>query len=277
MDLLILLAANPGKLILRREMVTHIWGENHYLRDETAINTAVRKVRAALADDVERPRFIETVTGKGYRFIAPIHTAPETGAAELLKPRRRILVVLPFEDLSTPPLEPYLTDGIMEQMITSLGAAAPDRLGIIGRTSALACRLRGLTVKEIGRELEADLVIEGSVRRQEAGLRINVRLLHVGDQAQLWAKSYQKDLEIPLSWSDVAAEIICELTISSPLASIAVPAGHSRILRELEETGPGRRSRRRARSYTRPMLRLSKSGVGPCGWGDPFEKSRRTI
>jgi DNA-binding winged helix-turn-helix (wHTH) protein/Tfp pilus assembly protein PilF len=75
MELLILLVRNRSRLVTRDEIVAQIWGVNHYLESESAINTAVRKLRKALADDVAKPRLIETVPGKGYRFVAP--TPPE--------------------------------------------------------------------------------------------------------------------------------------------------------------------------------------------------------
>jgi TolB-like protein len=226
MELLMFLAANPGKLVLRSELVDRIWGKNHFLQDESAINTAVRKLRAALADDAEKPRFIETVTGKGYRFTAVIREAlSKPGEGALAAPHRTILAVLPLENLSEPPRESYLNDGVTEELITCLGGLAPARLGVIGRTSAIECQRRGLTVREIGRELGADLVLEGSVRRQQQRVRISVRLLQVSDQAQMWAKSYDQDLGDLLAWQcDVAREIVREVTSAASLASIPAPA-----------------------------------------------------
>jgi TolB-like protein/Tfp pilus assembly protein PilF len=230
MELLMFLAANPGRLVLRSELVDVIWGKNHYLQDESAINTAVRKLRAALADDAEKPRFIETVTGKGYRFTAAIRQAPSKPEGALPAPHRTILVVLPLENLSEPPRESYLNDGVTEELITCLGGLAPDRLGVIGRTSAMECQRRGLTVKEIGRELAADLVLEGSLRRQQQRVRISVRLLQVSDQAQMWAKSYDQDLDDLLAWQcDVAREIVREVTSAASLASLPPPARKRRV------------------------------------------------
>ncbi len=70
MELLLLLAASQGKLITREEIVTHIWGKDHFLDSESAINTAIRKLRNALGEDPEHPRFIQTIPRKGYRFTA---------------------------------------------------------------------------------------------------------------------------------------------------------------------------------------------------------------
>ncbi len=74
MELLLLLARNHTRLVTRDEIVASIWGVNHFLESESAINTAIRKLRRALKDNAAQPRIIETVPGKGYRFIAHTNT-----------------------------------------------------------------------------------------------------------------------------------------------------------------------------------------------------------
>jgi TolB-like protein/DNA-binding winged helix-turn-helix (wHTH) protein/Tfp pilus assembly protein PilF len=72
MELLILLVQRRGELISREEITERLWGKEVFLDIDHSINTAVRKVRLALRDDPEKPRFVETVVGKGYRFAAPV-------------------------------------------------------------------------------------------------------------------------------------------------------------------------------------------------------------
>src|SRR5947209_10664358 len=72
MELLILLAERRGQLVTRAEIVERLWGRDVFVDADAAINTAVRKVRRALGDDPELPQFLETVVGKGYRFVGPI-------------------------------------------------------------------------------------------------------------------------------------------------------------------------------------------------------------
>jgi TolB-like protein/DNA-binding winged helix-turn-helix (wHTH) protein/Tfp pilus assembly protein PilF len=72
MDLLIFLVERRGELVSREEIAERLWGKDVYLDIEHSINTAVRKVRQALRDDPEKPQFVETVVGKGYRFAAPV-------------------------------------------------------------------------------------------------------------------------------------------------------------------------------------------------------------
>src|SRR5262250_507291 len=72
MELLIMLVSRNGQLVSREEFIGKLWGKDVFVDSEHGVNTAIRKIRNALQDDPEQPRFIETVVGKGYRFIAPI-------------------------------------------------------------------------------------------------------------------------------------------------------------------------------------------------------------
>jgi DNA-binding winged helix-turn-helix (wHTH) protein/tetratricopeptide (TPR) repeat protein len=77
MEVLLLLAERRGQLVTREEIIEKLWGKDVFLDTDNAINTAIRKVRQVLKDDPEQPRFVQTITGKGYRFIAPV-TEPGT-------------------------------------------------------------------------------------------------------------------------------------------------------------------------------------------------------
>src|SRR5271156_2555694 len=84
MELLLLLTSRGGRLLTREEIITHIWGKDRFLDSESAINTAIRKLRNALGEEPEHPQFIETVPRKGYRFAAHLvesDTAPKNGPA----------------------------------------------------------------------------------------------------------------------------------------------------------------------------------------------------
>ena len=81
MDLLILLVDRRGELVTRDEIVSHLWNAQVEVDAERSVNTAIRKVRRALGDDADRPRFVETVVGKGYRFLAPVTPADDSRAA----------------------------------------------------------------------------------------------------------------------------------------------------------------------------------------------------
>src|ERR1700734_608143 len=83
-EVLAILIERRGQIVRREHIVERIWGKDVFLDTDNSINGAIRKIRQVLKDDSEQPRFIQTVTGKGYRFIAPVISpviaiAPVTG------------------------------------------------------------------------------------------------------------------------------------------------------------------------------------------------------
>ena len=70
MEVLFLLVEGRGNLVAREKIVAKLWGNDVFLDTDNAVNTAIRKIRMVLRDDPEKPRFVQSITGKGYRFIA---------------------------------------------------------------------------------------------------------------------------------------------------------------------------------------------------------------
>lgn len=83
LELLLLLAERQGAVVTRQEIIDRLWGKDVFVDTEHGINTAIRKIRQTLKDDPEQPRFVQTVTGKGYRFVAETnrHKPAETSAS----------------------------------------------------------------------------------------------------------------------------------------------------------------------------------------------------
>lgn len=77
MEVLLFLVEQRGQLVSRQQIVDRIWGDKVFLDTDNSINGAIRKIRSILKDDAEEPRFIQTVTGKGYRFMAPVDAPPQ--------------------------------------------------------------------------------------------------------------------------------------------------------------------------------------------------------
>jgi TolB-like protein/tetratricopeptide (TPR) repeat protein len=129
-------------------------------------------------------------------------------AREAAPPSRVMLVVLPFDNLSGSPEQDYFSDGITDEMIAQLGALDPRRIGVIARTTALHYKRSGKNVMVIGRELGVDYLLEGSVRRDAARVRISARLVDVKSQTQLWTETYERDLkDVLMLQRDVATRI----------------------------------------------------------------------
>src|SRR6516225_9547651 len=115
MELLLLLIEQRGQVVTRKEILEKIWGKDVFVDPESSINSAIRKIRQVLEDDPEQPRFLQTVSRRGYRFIASIwevgfpemrrHNArPKSSQSPAVRKsksqRIRSIAVLPLENLT---------------------------------------------------------------------------------------------------------------------------------------------------------------------------------
>lgn len=133
-----------------------------------------------------------------------------------------VLAVLPFDDLSPTP-EPYLVEGLTEEMIAQLTRINPQRLKVIARTSAMQYARSKKSAREIGQELGADYILENSIRHENGRLRITAQLVRAGDQTHLWAETYEREMLqlLPLE-SEVTADIAEQIHVQLLPAAAAV-------------------------------------------------------
>lgn len=135
---------------------------------------------------------------------------PATGPAQ----NKAMLAVLPFQNLTGDSQQEYFSNGLTEEMITQLGDLEPNRLGVIARTSAMQYKDTKKSVREVGRELGVDYILEGSVRREGDRVRITAQLIQVKDQTHLWASDYDRNLrDIFVLQSDVAGAVAREIKL----------------------------------------------------------------
>jgi TolB-like protein/predicted Zn-dependent protease len=126
-----------------------------------------------------------------------------------------MLAVLPFQNLTGDAAQEYVSDGLTEEMLTQLGNLNPQRLGVIARTSVMHYKDAHTPLDQIGRELNVQYVLEGSVRRESERLRITAQLIQVKDQTHVWARQYDRELKdlLPLE-GEVAHEIAEEIQLT---------------------------------------------------------------
>lgn len=210
-QILALLLERPGEVVSRSDLKDCLWHSETFVDFDHGLNKAVNRLRDALSDSSENPRFIETVAKRGYRLIAPVAWRDEARAGA--GPRERLrLAVLPFENLSANPDEEFFSDGLTEEMIAELGRINPKRLGVIARTSAMLYKHSSKQIAEIGAELDVDYILEGSVRRAGPRVRITAQLVQAADQTHLWAESYSRELaDIFQVQHEVAARVASSL------------------------------------------------------------------
>ncbi len=180
-QILELLLERVGELVARKDLREKLWPDT-IVGFDASINSAVNTLRRVLGDCARNPRFVETRAGRGYRFIAPVRA------------REITLAVLPFENLGGDPEQEYFSDGLFEEMITRLSRLHPRCLGIIARSSAMRYKGTKKGVDQIGQELGAQYILDGTVRRAADRMRITAQLIQVSDQTHLWAESYELKL-----------------------------------------------------------------------------------
>src|SRR6187402_1850719 len=177
-EILRLMLERPGDVVTREQLRQRLWPNGTFVDFEHSLNAAVKRLRAALGDDAENPRFVETLPRRGYRFIASLNAAEPAAlpAAAPATPRVR-LAVLPFTNLSEDPGQDYFSDGLTEEMISQLGGLYRGRVGVLARWSSMVFKGTSRRASEIGEALRADYLLEGSVRRDGDRVRITARLV----------------------------------------------------------------------------------------------------
>lgn len=184
---LALLVTHPGDVVTRDELRRQIWDDRTFVDFEHSLNYSVRQIRSALRDSAEKPRFIETLSRRGYRFIATIEAARPLSGKTV-----RSLAVLPLENLSHDPEQDYFADGLTDELITAL--AKLGSLRVISRSSVQRYKRVQRPLPEIARKLNVDVIVEGTVIRHGNRVRITVQLIDPSPEAHLWAESYERDL-----------------------------------------------------------------------------------
>src|SRR5260370_8675979 len=201
-QILELLLERAGHVVTRRALREKLWPDT-IVSYEHGLNTAVNKLRDLLSDSARSPRFIETFPRLGYRFIAPV-----TGPGQSAAAARRMLLVLPFENLCGDDEQELFADGLTEEMTPQLGRLNPNRLGVIARTSATQYKATRKSIGEIAEEMHVDCVLEGSVRCNGTRVRITGQLIEARNQTHLLSAIYDRELSDAL---DVHADVACQI------------------------------------------------------------------
>jgi TolB-like protein len=169
LDVLGLLLERPGDLLSRDEIMVAAWPGT--VVEDNNLNVQISTLRRILDQNRERGSCIQTVPGRGYRFVAPVTRAePDARPAPRLS-----IVVLPFTNLSDDREQQYFADGITEDLTTDLSRL--ENMFVISRNTAFTYRNKAIDTRQIGRELGVRYVLEGSVRRSGSQLRVNAQLV----------------------------------------------------------------------------------------------------
>ncbi len=212
-DFLRYLIHHRDRAVSKQELQDEVWGT---IVGDAAIAQCAAKLRKALRDTAEEPRVIRTVRGHGYRFIAEIEEVPDTPPGHRISRHTSAdvpaLAVLPLADMSSGRDSAYFGDGIAEEILILLSRL--ESIRVISRTSSFAFRERDIDLPSIGAALGADYILEGSIRRQSARVRISINLVDAATDTQLWNRTYDREMvDVFAVQSQIAAAIVDELDV----------------------------------------------------------------
>ena len=264
------LLESPGEVFSREELRRRIWPSDTFVDFDVGLNAAVKRLRQALDDSADSPRFVETLPRLGYRFLAPVTflreseravsatatpatettSVPSRGTASgsiaavfgvaqslrrhwwkiaavvlvigaivgfSLRLRRPavtapVIAVLPFQNLATQPDTDYFSDGLTDEIIRNLSTI--EGLQVRSRTSSFAFKDKPRNIREVGAQLNANLVLEGSVLRVGDTLRINAQLVRVPDDTPVWSGRYDREMKDVFAIQDeISSSIVTQLRL----------------------------------------------------------------
>jgi DNA-binding winged helix-turn-helix (wHTH) protein/tetratricopeptide (TPR) repeat protein len=241
MDLLIFLVARREQLVSRQEIVTKLWRSDLFIDAEPNINNIVRKIRTALGDNSAKPRFLETVVGKGYRFIGPVrvigtrsqHPDFENGSPSRLSrtrvsdwDERSSLAVLPLLVLGNIPDDQGTSLGFADALVSRLG----NLQGVdVLPTSAVLTMPIDATPLDIASRLGVRFVVRGAILESKGQRRISLEMFDTHLERTCFARKRDFDGNRLFDLEDeTAKQIASALNRTLILPALKRPARHSK-------------------------------------------------
>ena len=289
--ILAMLLERPGEIIAREQLIARLWPGGTVVEFDHGINSSVRRLRAVLHDSAERPRYIETLPRRGYRFIHPIE-ADEKAPTELIRDEsptaaqhptrsatRLWLVVVggvafliaagagllhwratrmqPVRSIAILPLvngtHNPATDYLSDGISEEIinALSSVPHLRVIARTSAFQFKRKQVDPGDVGRQLAVEAVLTGTLTSRADSLVIQADLIQVSDRSELWGSSYTR----PLSrLPDLQSEVAME--IASKLRLKLAGAQEKRLTRRYTESREAYELYLKAAAAGRPYLSL---------------------
>jgi len=231
--LIALLIERPGELVSKDAIMEAVWPGR--VVEEANLNVQVARLRRILDQDRQHGSCIQTISGRGYRFVgavtraAPVTPPPLSPESPNLTRPRLSIVVLPFTNLSDDRAHQYFADAITEDLTTDLSRI--PGMFVISRNTAFTLRDKPVNAKQIGRELNVGYVLEGSVRRSSNHVRVGAQLIDADTDAHLWADRFDGDTgDLFALQNEITSRIAVALSLEIIDAEAARPSAHPEAL-----------------------------------------------
>ena len=289
------LVERPGAPVSKNALMEAAWVGLSVEESNLAVQIAA--LRRVFRTEPDGERWIETLPGRGYRFVGPAAVREESGDTvqslgdakappfpsrrEKSVPPRFSIVVLPFVNISGDPEQEHFVDGVTESLTTDLSGIAGAF--VVARNTAFTLKGKSFDAAAIGRELNVRYVLEGSIQRVEDRLRVNVQLIDVETGSHLWADRFDKPAA---NYLDVQDEIVARL--AGPLGAelIAAEARRAESAPNPDafdlhlqgsawlNKGPSRSNLARARDFFHRALAMEPDNIealAGCAWADIWD------
>ena len=196
-DILGVLAEANSETVSKDDLLHRVWAGQ--IVEENNLQVQISALRKAMGEG-----WIVTVPGRGYRLVVPASTAQSAPAA--ISSGKPSIAVLPFANMSGDTEQEFLADGMSEDITTALSRVRSFL--VIARNSSFTYKGRAVDTRQVGRELGARYVLEGSVRRGGARFRVSVQLADAETGTQIWAERYDRDLQDIFALQDEITEAV---------------------------------------------------------------------
>jgi DNA-binding winged helix-turn-helix (wHTH) protein/tetratricopeptide (TPR) repeat protein len=233
MELLIFLVGRREQLVSRKEIVTKLWRSDLFIDTEPNINNIVRKIRAALGDDSARSRFLETVVGKGYRFIGPVrvidarYPQSDSGSGVMRadgpekaggQSERSSLAVLPLMLLGKTTDDHGVSLGFADALVTRLGNL--PGVDVLPTSAVLNLPAEG-TPAETASRLGVRFVVHGAIQMSKGLWRLSIEMFDTHTQSACFTRKRDFDVNRVSDLEDEIAKQIA-VTLNRPLAPTVI-------------------------------------------------------
>ncbi len=190
-DTLVYLVEHEGVVLPKDELMRAVWADTAV--EENNLNQNISILRRALGEGRGDHRYIATVPGLGYKFVASVRTAEES-AVRREPTAGTSIVVLPFVNVSGDPEFEFFGDGLADELIVALSKI--DRVRVVARTSAFSFKGTQADIRRIADTLGVNVLLEGTVRKSGTRLRVTAELIDAADGCQVWSERYDRELEL---------------------------------------------------------------------------------
>jgi DNA-binding winged helix-turn-helix (wHTH) protein len=206
--ILLLLLECPGRIRTRQELHQQLWQDNTFVDFERGVYKGIHILRETLGDSAIAPRYIETVTGRGYRFIPIPQESSMSRVRRGTGAKVGSVAVLPFASESADPEMELLNRIIIERVIDTVSRT--PGVQVLAYNTVQHHRGKDLDSRRLGDNLLVDAIAVGEMIRHNDELLLHVELIEVSNGSQLWGEQFKEHYSDVLEEPETLADKICD-------------------------------------------------------------------